>query len=172
MSITYTEHKHYKYLHNGILDYLNENYEGNIVPVALIRYSAYLSERYVHDIINILDYPESKVLDADDTRYPNEQFLISIAESRVVMDFSAYLKIMELICSAWYCFGGIDYLDTDFISFFGENGYSLYTGGWSGNESIITALKDNGYITMFLNIENDKKCHAVWRISFKNICNR
>ena len=69
----------------------------------------------------------------DSDGYPDEQELTKIRE----WPFEpSYKELMEFIKSIWV-YADIGYFEHN------DNVYTLHTGGWSGNEDIIKALREN-----------------------------
>jgi hypothetical protein len=66
--------------------------------------------------------------------YPSDEELESVA----TWDSTDFHGLMRYIETIW------KYADCGYFEFHPDtNSYSLHTGGWSGNEDIIGAMKDN-----------------------------
>lgn len=67
--------------------------------------------------------------------YPTEETLHKIR----TWDATEAVELMQFVKENWWCpdFGFLTWADED-----GTN-YSLSTGGWSGNEQIVSALEQN-----------------------------
>lgn len=82
-------------------------------------------------------YDENKIFDGI---YPSEDFLNYLSNVMVKND-DDIIKLFSLVQKAWVL--GEDYCHRSKNV---KNAWYFYTGGWSGNESILASLKHNIYI--------------------------
>jgi len=76
----------------------------------------------------------------DDEMYPSQEVLAMIAAWR----FGEYPALMRFVEEQWIdCYGFFEQSTGKFEPFNGETPWKCATGGWSGNESLIDALRDN-----------------------------
>lgn len=66
--------------------------------------------------------------------YPDEEDLLTIA-CWTYKDPPDYYHLMQYIKGLWHW--------DDYFTQIDDNNYELHTGGWSGNEQIISALQEN-----------------------------
>ena len=91
--------------------------------------------------MTLLDQTEKKVNDLDEDGYPTEEFLTSIE----IWRDRPFTELMDRIKPNWrysdFGYWGEQEVENQHGRMVTE--YSISTGGWSGNESIIRALQDN-----------------------------
>lgn len=80
----------------------------------------------------------------DNDGYPTDEYL------QFIRDYThktmPILDMVDIICDNWY-FGDWGYkLHRKYA---GKRKFELHTGGWSGNEEIIEAIKSNIFLTHF-----------------------
>ena len=87
--------------------------------------------KYEDDIIELSEYEEELL---DEEGYPTEESLEKIKKWEIKSD-DDFEKLMDFIKKLWYY--------PDFLKKNKNKEYTLITGGWSGNEDIIGAMKNN-----------------------------
>jgi hypothetical protein len=78
----------------------------------------------------------------DNDGYPTDYALEKIEKWKINIHPEDFISLMELIKSIWYY---PDYIKENTK----EHAYTLITGGWSGNEDIIYAMKQNTLLHCF-----------------------
>ena len=95
-------------------------------------------------------------LDLDDDGYPTEDSLAQVAEAKAwTRDECATL--LERVRAIW------QYADCGYWSQDGDE-YKVSTAGWSGNESLISALQDNAMFWMRCWEQSRRGGHFVFKL--------
>ena len=95
-------------------------------------------------------------MDADG--YPDEMELKKIAEWSVSDGFN---RLMEYVKGIWR-YSDIGYWKRD--RYGDSNEYHISTGGWSGNESIVIAMRENFLFWLLCWYQSTKGGHYIFRI--------
>lgn len=161
--IDYWEHVTYKQTYDNVMEVMLDSYSSKEqFPRDWKILLKQIQQRFYPDevIKPWTEYVpgEDALFDPENGRiYPHSLFLISLRYSRVDVSVENWLHLIELIMSVWNTTQGNVEYDEE------KHTLTLYTGGWSGNEDIVSALHYTVFALGPHALIVDNECPAVWR---------